>query len=148
MRKRRVHYLINKKMQLQFTARFLVVTVLFSLFIGFLAYVTIWPVTEAFVPEGLIGLVKHQILIRTVLFLIPAIGVIIGFGIVISHRIAGPLYRIERTIDEMVGGEDVEFIRLRKKDEQELKNLADRINKLIGVIKELRGTATTDSPPS
>ncbi|MBW2171383.1 MAG: hypothetical protein JRF69_05275 [Deltaproteobacteria bacterium] len=148
MKKKRVHYLINKKMQLEFTARFLVVTVLFSLFIGFLAYVTIWPVTEAFVPEGLIGLVKHQILIRTILFLIPAIGVIIGFGIVISHRIAGPLHRIERTIDEVVRGEDVELIRLRKKDEQELKNLADRINKLIGVIRELRGTATTDSPPS
>jgi signal transduction histidine kinase len=125
-------------MQLTFTARFLVVTVLFSLFIGFLAYVTIWPVASAFVPKGLIDLVKHQIFIRTILFLIPAIVVIVAFGIVISHRIAGPLYRIQRTIDEVVGGRDVAFIRLRKKDEHSLKELADRINKLIGVIKELR----------
>jgi phosphoenolpyruvate synthase/pyruvate phosphate dikinase len=58
---------------------------------------------------------------------------------------AGPLYRIERTIDEVVRGEDVEFIRLRKKDEQELKNLAEKINKLIELIKELRGV---QSPPS
>ena len=81
MRKKRVQYLINKKMQLAFTARFLVVTLLFSLFIGFLAYVTIWPVASAFVPKGLVDLVKHQILIRSVLFLIPAIGVIVSFAL-------------------------------------------------------------------
>lgn len=145
MRKKRVHYLINKRMQLAFTARFLVVTVLFALFVGFLAYVTMWPVTSAFVPKGLIDLVKHQILVRTVLFSIPAVAVIIAFGIVVSHRIAGPLYRIERTIDEVVRGEDVALIRLRKKDEQELKNLAERINKLIGAVKELRGGSSPSS---
>jgi hypothetical protein len=145
MRKKRVQYLINKRMQLAFTARFLVVTVLFSSFIGFLAYVTIWPVASAFVPKGLIELVKHQVIIRTILFSIPAVVVIIAFGVVVSHRIAGPLYRIERTIDEAVRGEDVGFIRLRKKDEQELKHLADRINKLIGLIKELKRVPTSTS---
>jgi hypothetical protein len=135
-------------MQLTCTARFLVVTLLFALFIGFLAYVTIWPVASAFIPKGLIDLVKHQILVRTILFLIPAILVIIGFGIVISHRMAGPLFRIGRTIHEVVRGEDVEWIRLRKKDEKEFKDLAEDVNKLIGIIKELRGTVTTDSPPS
>ena len=135
-------------MQLACTARFLIVTLLFALFIGFLAYVTIWPVASAFIPKGLIDLVKHQILVRTVLFLIPAILVIIGFGIVISHRMAGPLFRIERTIDEVVRGGDVQLIRLRKNDEKEFKDLAENVNKLIGVIRELRGTATTDNPPS
>jgi signal transduction histidine kinase len=130
-------------MQLTFTARFLIVTILFSLFIGFLAYVTIWPVASAFVPEAVIDLVKHQIRVRTILFLIPAILVIAGFGIVISHRVAGPLYRIQRTIDEVVRGEDVEHIRLRKKDEPELKNLSKRINDLIAVIKELRESGKT-----
>jgi signal transduction histidine kinase len=132
-------------MQLTFTARFLVVTVLFALFIGFLAYMTMWPVASAFVPKGLIDLVKHQIVVRTILFSIPAVVVIIAFGIVVSHRIAGPLYRIERTIDEVIRGEDVEVIRLRKKDEQELKNLAERINNLLGVIKGLKSAS---NPPS
>lgn len=135
-------------MQLTCTARFLVVTLLFALFIGFLAYVTIWPVASAFIPKGLIDLVTHQILVRTIMFLIPAIFVIIGFGIVISHRMAGPLFRIERTINEVAQGGDVELIRLRKKDEKEFKDLAENVNKLIGVIKELRGTATADSPTS
>jgi hypothetical protein len=148
MKRRRVNYLVNKRMQLTCTARFLVITLLFALFIGFLAYVTVWPVASAFIPKGLIDLVKHQILVRTILFLMPAIFVIIGFGIVISHRMAGPLFRIERTIDEVVRGGDVELIRLRKKDEKEFKDLAENVNKLIGVIKELKGTAATDSTPS
>jgi hypothetical protein len=97
-------------MQLTFTARFLVATVLFPLFVGFLAYVTMWPVAYAFVTRDLIDLVTHQILIRTILFSIPAVVVIIAFGIVVSHRIAGSLYRIEQTIDAAVRGEDVEFI--------------------------------------
>ncbi len=138
MRRRRVHYLINKKMQLAFTARFLIVTVLFALFIGFLVYVTIWPVASGFVPEDLIDLVQHQIFVRTILFLIPAVFVIIAFSIIISHRIAGPLFRIERTIDGVVRGEDVEYIRLRKKDEHELKNLATKVNDLIALVKKSR----------
>jgi hypothetical protein len=32
------------------------------------------------------------------------------------HRIAGPLYRIERTLKEISEGKDVEPIKLRKKD--------------------------------
>jgi HAMP domain-containing protein len=138
---RRVHYLINKRMQLAFTARFLVVAVLFALFIGFQVYVTIWPVASGFVPDHLMHLVRHQIFVRTILFLIPAAFVMIAFSIIISHRVAGPLHRIERTIDEVVRGEDVAYIRLRKKDEQELKHLATKINELIAIIKKSRGTA-------
>jgi len=139
MKRRRVHYLIDRKMQLTCTARFLVITVLFGLFMGFLAYVTIWPVASAFIPKGLIDLVKHQIFVRTILFLIPAIFVITGFGIVVSHRIAGPIFRIKRTINDVVRGKEVELIRLRKKDEKALKDLAESINKLMGLVKELRG---------
>lgn len=145
--RRRVHYLINKRMQLTFTARFLIVTILFALFIAFLAYVTIWPVASAYVQEAFIDIVKRQIFARTIWFLIPAILVIIAFGIIISHRIAGPLYRIERTIDQVVQGGDVEYIRLRKKDEPELKNLSNRINDLIALVKELRGSGTTPTSP-
>jgi signal transduction histidine kinase len=101
-------------------------------------YVTIWPVASGFVPKDLIDLVQHQIFVRTILFLIPAVFVIIAFSIIISHRIAGPLFRIERTIDEVVRGEDVEYIQLRKKDEHELKNLATRVNDLIALVKKSR----------
>ena len=140
MKRKRVHYLINKRMQFAFTARVLIVTILFAMF-------TVWPVTIAYVPKNLIDLARHQIFIRTIFFLIPAVLVIIGFAIVVSHRVAGPLYRLERTIDEVVRGEDVEYIRLRKKDEPELKNLTTRINDLIALVKKLREPSKIDSFP-
>ena len=135
-RRKRVHYLINRKMQLGFTLRFMFVTVLFALFVGFEVYLTVWPVVSQFVPRELMHLVRGQVLLRTLLFLVPIILVIASFTILISHRLAGPLFRIQRTIDEVVRGEDAENIHLRKHDE--LKDLAGKINELIGVIRALR----------
>lgn len=47
----------------------------------------------------------------------------------LSHRIAGPLARLEKELDFRISGESHGPIRLRKKDE--FKSLADKINKLI-----------------
>ena len=139
MKRRRIHYLINSRLQLGFTIRFVVVAVLFALFIGFQVYFTIWPVVADFVPKPVMSLVKHQILVRTLFFLIPAIFVIFGFSIIISHLIAGPLFRIQRTIDQVVQGQDVEYLKLRKKDE--LKDLAEKINDLIAMVKKSKEPA-------
>jgi methyl-accepting chemotaxis protein len=48
----------------------------------------------------------------------------------LSHRIAGPVYRIEKELDDIIGGKKKGPIRLREKDE--LKSLADKINRFIG----------------
>ena len=147
MKRKIVNYLINKRMQLAFTARFLIVTILFAVFIGFLGYVTLWPIFLAYVPKNLIDLAKHQVFIRTILFLIPAVFVIIGFTIVVSHRFAGPLNRLVRTIDDVIQGKDVENIRLRKKDEPELKILSAKLNDLIALVKKLREPTKIDNLP-
>jgi hypothetical protein len=47
----------------------------------------------------------------------------------LSHRIAGPLYRMEKELDERINGSKHGPIRLRAKDEFKL--LADKLNKLI-----------------
>jgi hypothetical protein len=47
----------------------------------------------------------------------------------LSHRISGPLFRLERELDEHIAGKGRGPIRLRPKDE--LKALVDKINKLI-----------------
>jgi hypothetical protein len=47
----------------------------------------------------------------------------------LSHRIAGPLFRLERELDMRIAGERKGPIKLRQRDE--LKSLADKINKLI-----------------
>jgi signal transduction histidine kinase len=47
----------------------------------------------------------------------------------LSHRVAGPLYRMEKELDEIISGAKKGPLKLRKKDE--FKILADKINKLI-----------------
>ena len=47
----------------------------------------------------------------------------------ISHRIAGPLLRLERDLDDHIAGKSQGQIKLRPKDE--LKTLVEKINKLI-----------------
>ena len=50
-------------------------------------------------------------------------------GIVTSHRIAGPVYRIAADIDRALGGERGVRVNLRPKDD--LAELADRVNALL-----------------
>ena len=52
---------------------------------------------------------------------------------------------MEQTIDRLLRGEAVEFIRLRKHDD--LKDLAEKINGLITLIKELKESPSTGIPP-
>ena len=141
----RHHYLIKKRMQLGLTFRFLFLTILFFLFIGFEAYITIWPVVSGLIPKDLMGLVKYQIFFRLLFFAFPVIFVIAASSIVFSHRIAGPIYRLEQTLDKLIKGEDTEYIQLRKGDE--LKGLAVRLNELIRILGKSKDPMKKDSPP-
>ena len=80
---------------------------------------------------------------RTLLNLIwPVLGVCLGtalvvaifFGILISHRMAGPIFRIRRNLGEMAAGDLRGDVRLRKKDD--FKPLAESVNR---VKKSWRG---------
>lgn len=63
------------------------------------------------------------------------------FGVIISHRMAGPIYRAKRTLEEMALGDLRGDVRFRKKDD--FKSLAESINSLKLSwrmrIKELKG---------
>jgi signal transduction histidine kinase len=134
---KRIHYLPKQKMQIALTLRLLLLTVLFAFFVGFEVYITVWPVVSEFIPRALMSAVKEQILFRVVFFSIPLLFVICAFFVIFTHRIAGPLYRLEQTLDRLIRGEeDVEPLHLRKHDE--LGELTFRINTLISMIKEHR----------
>lgn len=69
------------------------------------------------------------------------IGVILIFGalsIFITHKIAGPLYRVKKSLAEVTQGNLNVVVKLRKFDD--LKDLADHVNHLI---EELRTFVTT-----
>lgn len=60
-------------------------------------------------------------------------GGILLWGVLVSHRIAGPLYRIEKELDKAAKGDFSIRIKIRKRDE--LVTLVEGINKLLDKIE-------------
>ncbi len=136
-RKRKFHnYLINRGMQLRITLKYLAVTILSSLLTGFVVYVTIWPAVQDFVPYALVNRLRDQVFFRLLYGSFPLILFITVCCIVITHRIAGPLYNMENKIDKLIQGGDVEIIVTRKNDD--LKELTEKVNELILMLKECK----------
>jgi len=63
-----------------------------------------------------------------IICVVVTLAVTLVFGIVISHRMAGPLFRISRELKQMEQGDLSGEIRLRKKDD--FKTLATTVNDL------------------
>lgn len=134
---RKIHnYLINRRMQLRITFKYLVITILSSFLTGFVVYVTIWPVVQNFVPYGLVNRLQEQVFSRLLYGSFPLILFITVCCIVITHRIAGPLYNMESKIDKLIRGENVETIVTRKHDD--FKEFAEKLNELILMLKECK----------
>ena len=55
--------------------------------------------------------------------------IILWCALVISHRFAGPVERLENDLDKILSGDLRHRIRLRKNDD--LKGVADRVNALV-----------------
>jgi methyl-accepting chemotaxis protein len=155
-RYKRQNYLIDKKFQYQFVAWFLLLVVI-SLFVfsgGMAAYYWIRYMagenvfsefiyiqkqvrvtnekgevtgtrSEMQPPINRLELILPSILINNVIIMV----IIAVIGIFYSHRIAGPIYRIEQDLARILGGEREVKIRVRQKDK--MQSLVAKINQLI-----------------
>ncbi len=86
-------------------------------------------------PQGrLVVTIKeiNMIIFYRVMFLTP---LVVFIGILLSHRIAGPAYRIERTLREIGKGDLDIYIKLRKYDE--LVGIANAINDMTADLRKL-----------
>lgn len=85
-------------------------------------------------PQGrlvsIVKIVNFRILV-SVLLISPLVAVI---GIFLSHRIAGPIYRMEKFLADLAGGNLGSRLTLREKDE--LTPLANGINFVIDNLRE------------
>ena len=140
--KKRTNYLINTRYQIKFAIKFAIITTLLSGFVAFQLYAIVWPVLSRFVPEETVSFVTQQIFSRAVIFLALALVMIVAFTIVISHRVAGPIFSMHRTIKRILNGETIEFVTLRKNDE--FQNFAKDLNGLIAIIKETKEPFSTN----
>ena len=90
------------------------------------------PTTETIYGVKRWEIVLPPILINNLFILL----VISAIGIIYSHRIAGPAYRITRVIGRVLHGEAGVRVALRKKDS--LKELSERINDLLIAFDRMR----------
>ncbi|MFA6320999.1 MAG: HAMP domain-containing protein [Candidatus Omnitrophota bacterium] len=129
---KRKQFIVARKFQLKYTG---VILLLMFITAGFCAYIVYYTTMIIFgeklanvYPQGhLVSMVK-TVNVRILIAMIVASPLIGFLAIFLSHKIAGPIYRIERVLGEMAKGNFSIHITLRKGDE--MVSLAESINRL------------------
>ena len=122
--------LLEKKLLILFFASSIIpaavaVTLLYFLIFNLLAFQVVFPEIIAYSIIPILN--KLNLIIFITLPIILLILWVIAREM--SHRIAGPLSRLEKELDTRISGKESGPIRVREKDEFKL--LADKLNKLI-----------------
>ena len=131
IKERRYNCLIHKKFQFKYVFLLVTMVLLVSAVMWILLYFTTYilsPSLELRNAELTGGLWT------TGIFLLLNLCVVAIAGIAFSHRIAGPLYRVEQCIKEFIQGDSPETMKFRKGDL--LNGFAAGFNKMIDVLKK------------
>jgi len=130
---RRRQYIIKKGLQFRYIGLVFGLALIASLVTGWTVFATGWHFLgeklASVYPQGRLVYVlraTNLALIRNLLLISPLIFIL---GLLFSHKIAGPVYRIEKTLGDIAKGNLGLKIRLR--DGDELVDLADMINNLV-----------------
>jgi methyl-accepting chemotaxis protein len=130
---RRRQYIIKKGLQFRYIGLVFGLALIASIVTGWTVFATGWHFLgeklASVYPQGrLIDVLRatNLALIRNLLFISPLIFIL---GLLFSHKIAGPVYRIEKTLVDISKGNLGLKIRLR--DGDELVDLAYTINNLV-----------------
>ncbi len=132
MKKRKIrNYLISKNLQLRITLKFVIPAICFSVLSGLSVFFTLWPTIAEHTPEA--GEIEQYFRI-TILYMLALnsfgiVWVITALGIIITHRVAGPVYRMQQQLERVLQGEKIGPIRLRRGDE--CQELAETINQVL-----------------
>lgn len=135
---RRRQYLIQVKFQLKYVAYILFFLYLGAIIAGYTVYWTAWvslgeKLANVYPRGRLVYIYRtaNWTLFWRLVFLTPVFVII---GTLLSHRIAGPVYRISRYVDGLRKGDYTKSLKLRKNDE--LKGLAHRVDRLCTKLRE------------
>lgn len=155
---KRKQYLVAKKFQLKYVGIILVLMFLTAALCSYVVYYTsmilMGEKLANVYPQGrLISIVKI-VNLRILLSVILVTPLVTLIGIFLSHRIAGPIYRMERFMDSLTAGDLTSRIYLRRGDElmtvassinrladsfeSTIRDLKSRLNKLAGELDNLK----------
>nr|NJM03125.1 methyl-accepting chemotaxis protein [Desulfobacula sp.] len=129
---KRRNYFINKEFQGRYIFNYFLLAAIGSmLFIGVFSFFSSNTLSIVYDNYHLQIGVTPEILFKKILstqwlFIVLGGGMVVLVTLVMTHRVAGPFYRFEKSLDEMMAGDISQKIILRKKDEG--KELARKIN--------------------
>jgi methyl-accepting chemotaxis protein len=140
---RRTNYFIKKGFQASFAAKFALLIVLEAVLIaGLFVYISDNTLTTGY-NDSILTIERTSnffLLPLAVIIVIAAVGIGIAGMIVfilLSHRIAGPLYRFEKDINQMEYGDLTKRISLRKTDQ--LTEVKEAVNSLVATFDQRVG---------
>ncbi len=137
--KRRI-YFIEKSFQAKFILKFCALVVFGGLLtIGLLYLLAMQSTSVAFVNSRVVVRTTADfilpVLIQTVLIVTVIVGLAtIAVTLFVSHKIAGPLFRFKKVMQELEGGDFSSDFHIRHLDQ--LQDLADTFNNTIKKIRE------------
>ncbi|MCF6247615.1 MAG: methyl-accepting chemotaxis protein [Desulfobacula sp.] len=137
---KRRNYFINKEFQGRYIFNYFLLAMIGSiLFVGVFSFFSSNTLSIVYdnyhLQLGVTpGILLKKILSTQWLVIVLGGGVVIVVTLFLTHRIAGPFYRFERTLDGMVDGDISKKIVLRDKDEG--KELAQKINAFNFVLAD------------
>jgi len=134
---KRTQYLVAKKFQLKYVGLILVLVfstaVLCSYVIYYTMMLTMGDKLANIYPQGRLIAIVNTVNVRILVSMLLVAPLIIVIGIFASHKIAGPVGRIERFLDAMATGDLSVPLILRSNDE--FVSLANGINKVMSTMK-------------
>jgi len=145
MRKRRRIRIVKMEFQRDFILKFCTVIIFSALTIAVIVYLLSLSSTTTVFENSRLTLkstadfILPLLILSSLVAIIAAGSITIIITLFISHRIAGPLYRLEKDIAEVNSGNLKVEIHVRQKDE--LQELAKSLNQMIRTIRTMVGAA-------
>lgn len=146
---RRRQFLINRAFQIKYTVIIAVIGVIIAVLWGTLFYKASKENSQQMLMlvqmdpnlSSMTDIIKdklaqedNKIMLYLILFILAIFLSLVIWGILITHRIAGPIFIISRYIDSITGGKIPETRPLRKKDE--LKEFFEKFNNMLDFLKD------------
>lgn len=137
LRYRRKQYFVARKFQLKYIGLILLLVALTGLMCSYVIYytmmLTLGDKLANVYPQGRLISIVNMVNWRILLSIVLVAPLVIAIGVFASHKIAGPVFRIEKFLGAMSEGNFSEPIVLRRNDE--LISLANGINKVVDSMK-------------
>jgi len=130
---RRRQFIIKKKFQLRYIGLILAVMLFSGIVSGYTIYYNSWMLLGSklanIYPQARLVDIFNTVNIRLAIAMFFVTMLCAGIAIIASHRIAGPVYRMIKFLEELTKGDYTKRVTLRKNDE--LQDMAEAINKLV-----------------